>query len=254
MSRQVYFANHGYELIPEITSSYIEKLLIKELRIAYPEVVKYTSKDDGISGLLESEFFDAAENFEDIYANKLTNASSESVENTRSTVYNHLGTIASNLNLAISYYEKDDLLEHITPFKTEPILNSDKLKLSGSPDILGLVNETPVKTIIKTGKYPDNGVWNTNRLHISALTILAEKEYGCTVDSGFVLYARYVVIRKVKIRTNDRRQIFKILNRVKRIKRGVMPDKKESQLCNHCNFSKMCSNTNIRDSLASKFF
>lgn len=55
--RQVYFTNHGYELISEITSSYIEKLLVKELGHTYPEVIRYTSKDDGISGLLESEFF-----------------------------------------------------------------------------------------------------------------------------------------------------------------------------------------------------
>lgn len=156
--RQLYFTDHGYELVPEITSSYIENLLIKELGLTYPKVIRYTSKDDGIFELLESEFYDAADNFENIYSNELTNASSKSVEKARSTVCNHLGTMASNLNSAISYYEKDDLLEHITPYKTEPILNSDKLKLSGSPDILGLVNETPVPTIIKTGKYPDNGV------------------------------------------------------------------------------------------------
>ena len=138
--RKVYFANHGYELISEITSSYIENLLIKELGLTYPEIISYTSKDDGISELLDSEFYDATENFENIYANELMNASSESIENARTTVYNHLGTIASNLNSAISYYGKDDLFEHITPLKTEPILNSDKLKLSGSPDILGLIN------------------------------------------------------------------------------------------------------------------
>lgn len=57
MPKEDIFKKHRYELISKITTSYLEKLLVKELGITYPEVIRYTSKDDGISGLLVYDFY-----------------------------------------------------------------------------------------------------------------------------------------------------------------------------------------------------
>jgi hypothetical protein len=114
-SRQIYFVNHGYELLPDITCSYIENLLIKELGFKYPEIIKHTSKDDGFDKILETEFNNTAENLEDIYPDELINVSSELVETAKNNVYKHLETIATNLNSTISYHGKNLLLEQITP-------------------------------------------------------------------------------------------------------------------------------------------
>ena len=245
--------------MPDVSSQYIESLLIKELAFAYPDIVSaYSSNDVGMGESvvesLETELGLVCDNIELIHPGELEGASPELIENARSVVSECIKEIGTNLASAINEHGKEELLSCIDPVKTDPILYSERIGLSGMPAKLVCHDGNVVPSVIKTGKYPENGVWNNDRLHVGALAMLVEEEYGKTVEYGFVEYARYGIVRKVIVRANDRRQILKIANRVKNIKDGTMPDKKESSLCEHCNFSEMCSACSAKVSLASRFF
>ena len=98
---------------------------------------------------------------------------------------------------------------------------------------------------------PENGVWGNDRLHITALCMLVEEEYEQALEYGIVEYVSEGIVRKVRIRTNDRRQVLKVKKRVENIVNGNLPEKKESKLCSYCDFKDMCT---TKSSLASKLF
>lgn len=241
--------------MPGISSHYIESLLLKELAFAYPDIVSANSSNDvGMIESLETELGLVCRNIELIHPDEIKGASLELMADARSAVSECIKEIGTNLASFINEHGKEELLSCIDPVKTDPILYSERIGLSGMPAKLVCHDRNVVPSVIKTGKYPENGVWNNDRLHIAALAMLVEEEYGKTVEYGFVEYARYGIVRKVIVRANDRRQILKIGNRVKKIKDGTMPDKKESLLCTHCNFSDMCNQCSTKVSLASRFF
>ena len=241
--------------MPDISSQYIESMLFKELAFAYPDiVVAYSSNDVGMIESLETELCRVCGNIELIRPGELEGASSEMMENARSAISECIKEIGTNLVSAINEHGKEEFISCIDPVKTDPILYSERIGLSGMPAKLVCHGGNVVPSVIKTGKYPENGVWNNDRLQIAALAMLVEEEYGKTVEYGFVEYARYGIVRKVIVRANDRRQILKIANSVKKIKDGTMPDKKESPLCEHCNFSEICGKCSTKVSLASRFF
>ncbi|MDO9517876.1 MAG: Dna2/Cas4 domain-containing protein [Methanosarcinaceae archaeon] len=257
--RQVYYLYRGHEFMPDISSQYIESMLLKELAFAYPDVVSvYSSNDVGmvesVVENLETELCRVYDNIELIHPGELEGASPEMMDDARLAVSECIKEIGTNLASAINEHGKEELLSCIDPVKTDPILYSKRIGLSGMPSKLICYDGNVVPSVIKTGKHPENGVWNNDRLHVAALAMLVEEEYGKTVEYGFVEYARYGIVRKVIVRANDRRQILKIGNRVKKIKDGTMPDKKEGPLCEYCNYSEMCGACSAKVSLASRFF
>ena len=239
----------------DISSKYIENMLLKELAFSYPDIVStYSSNDEGVVESLETELGRVCDNIGLIHPGELEEASPEMMEDARSAVSECIKEVGTNLTSAINEDGKEELLSCIDPVKTDPILYSERIGLSGMPAKLVCHAGNVVPSVIKTGKNPENGVWNNDRLQIAALAMLVEEEYGKTVEYGFVEYARYGIVRKVVVRANDRRQILKIANRVKKIKDGTMPDKKESTLCEYCNYSEMCNKCSTKVSLASRFF
>lgn len=79
--RKVYYINRGHETTSRLTTSYIEHLLVKELAVAYPDVVKRSSsKVENLSEELESELQRVAEEITDIYPKELADTESELME------------------------------------------------------------------------------------------------------------------------------------------------------------------------------
>jgi CRISPR/Cas system-associated exonuclease Cas4 (RecB family) len=88
-------------------------------------------------------------------------------------------------------------------------------------------------------------------LYAAALVMLLEAESGKEVPFAFVEYVSYGLLRRVVVRSSDRREVLKIRGEVEKIKAGFMPERKEERFCKECNFSEHC----IPDSsLMSKFF
>ncbi|MDL5502059.1 MAG: Dna2/Cas4 domain-containing protein, partial [Candidatus Methanoperedens sp.] len=95
----------------------------------------------------------------------------------------------------------------------EPVLRSDKFGLSGSSDRLLKINESLVPTIIKTGNMPENGVWNSDRLQLTAYSILVEEKYNSIVEKGFVEYVRWGIVRQVVIKRHERRKVLQVMDK-----------------------------------------
>ena len=87
--------------------------------------------------------------------------------------------------------------------------------------------------------------------HAAAFILLLEAENNKEVPFAFVEYVSFGLLRRVVIRSSDRREMLKICREVEKIKAGLMPERKEDKFCKECNFSERC----VPDSsLMSKYF
>lgn len=250
--RQVYYTYREHELVPEISSEYIEHMLVKELAMSYAEVLTRSGPEkDSILETLQNEFGRVKNELDLIYSTELKGVPFEIIETAEKNTYALLDTIATNLSEKIASSGKDDIIKCINPLRTEPVLHSDRLKITGIPSAIVQYDDKMFPLLIKTGRSPENGVWGNDRTHIAALSMLVNECYDQANDQGFVEYAKEGKIRKVKIRADDRRQVLKIRDRVDKIKEGMLPELKEGKLCEHCSFKDICT---TRSSLASKFF
>ena len=231
---------------------YIENLLLKELSIRYHEVLKRVSlKDDDLYSLLKSRYINLCEEFDLIYPEVVQRTDEETICSSKGNVESCIENICANLNAQLTQYGTELMLEYLTPVSIEPYIHSDKTGIIGSPTMVVKDSDKQVPIIIKGGKYPDNGIWKNDRIHLASMVMLTEEKYGNTAGTGFVLYSRDAVIRKSVIRSTDRRQVLKIRNRIKSIKDGMMPEGKKNDLCTNCSYSNLCKS---RKSLMSKFF
>ncbi|MEL4306021.1 CRISPR-associated protein Cas4 [Methanococcoides sp. LMO-2] len=251
--RQVYYTHRKHELATEITPEYLEHMMLKELAIGYPDAIeRATDESQGIRYELNIEMERVKGELELIYSTELRDLPHKVLETAESVVAEQIEKIATNLSEAISEYGKEEVIRRIRPYRTEPVLHSDKLKLTGIPSAVIQYGEKMIPLSIRTGKCPDSGVWRNDRIHIAAIAMLLEENYGDSVDHGFVQYARHGNIRQVKIRPEDRRQVLKIRTRIDNIKDGTLPERKENPACSYCNFTQFCTST--RSSLASRLF
>ncbi|WP_445474308.1 CRISPR-associated protein Cas4 [Methanococcoides methylutens] len=251
--RQVYYTYRKHELAPEITPEYLEHMMLKELAIGYPDAIERAKADEhDIHDQLNIEMERVKAELELIYSTELRDLPFKVLETAENVVSEQIERIATNLSEAISKYGQEEIIQMIRPYRTEPVLHSDKLKMTGIPSAIVNYREKMVPLSIRTGKCPDSGVWRNDRIHIAAIAMLLEDNYEDSVEHGFVQYARHGNIRKVKIKPEDRRQVLKIRSRIDIIKDGNLPERKEVPACNYCNFTKFCTTT--KSSLASKLF
>lgn len=98
---------------------------------------------------------------------------------------------------------------------------------------------------------PENGVWNKDRLQLTAYSILVEEKYNSIVKKGFVEYARWGIVRPVVIKRHERRKVLQVMDRIKKIQDGFMPERPEDAPCEYCGFDGICD---VKSTLASRFF
>lgn len=251
--RQVYYTHRKHELATDITPEYLEHMMLKELAIGYPDAIERATSDiQTIRDELNIEMERVKGELELIYSTDLRDLPLKVLETAENVVSGQIEKIACNLSESINIHGREEIIRRIRPLRTEPVLHSDKLKLTGIPSAIIEYGEKMVPLSIRTGKCPDSGVWRNDRIHLAAFAMILEENYGEIVDQGFVQYARQGHIRQVKIRPEDRRQVLKIRNRIDTIKDGVLPERKEMPACSYCNFTKFCTTT--RSSLASRLF
>ncbi|SFM70088.1 CRISPR-associated protein Cas4 [Methanolobus profundi] len=251
-ARKLYYSCRGYEPVSSSSSYYIEHLILKEMAMSYSHLLNgSSSKDDVSSAEVEGLFTQALENIPMIYPVEMEGVTEEMIAEVSGTIMEYLPEIQQALSSHLKDPELLDLSERLSILDEEPFLRSEKLNITGIPYRL-LESEGSFEPIlIKTGKAPENGVWMNDRLHVASFAMLAEEMHGIPVRAGHIIYARSGLFRNVKIRSTDRRQVLQAIGRVRKIKEGTMPDKKESPLCDTCAYSEMC---NVKPSLASKFF
>lgn len=235
--RMCYFMNRGQELIKEATVEYIQRLLLKEMALTYG----FALNEGNTLSALDHELDRLSDELRIIYRQELAEASDEVLKNAVSGVRTLLEGISSNL----SYEHYSRICE------LEPALISGKFGLTGSPDKLITIGDELAPSLIKTGAIPENGVWKSDRLQLTAYAILVEEIYNTVVTHGFVEYARWGMVREVTIKRHERRSVLQLRDRVRKIKEGFMPEKPVDAPCEHCGFIGVCD---VKSSLASRFF
>lgn len=238
--RMCYFINNGHNLVKDITPAYIERLILKELALSYGSA--FNTGD--AHSLLDEELNRLFTEIRVIYRNELTGIDDDTLANSVTAVRSCLGNICSNLSSSGGFYANDFVQDDL-------LLCSLKSGLTGSPDRLVTINDKLVPSIIKTGNMPQNGVWQGDRMQLTAYSILVEEKYNSIVERGFVEYARWGEMREVVIKRHERRKVLQIRDKIKKLKSGVMPEKPGDAPCGYCGFTGMCD---VKPTLASRFF
>lgn len=238
--RMCYFINNGHNLVKDITPAYMERLVLKELALSY---VPAFNSGDALS-FLDEELNRLSGEIRVIYRNELTGIDEDTLADAVTAVRSSLGNICSNISSGGGFYAGDFVHDDL-------VLCSPKSGLTGSPDRLVKINDGLVPSIIKTGNMPQNGVWQGDRLQLTAYSILVEEKYNSVVERGFVEYARWGEVREVVIKRHERRKVLQIRDKIRKIRGGVMPEKPEDAPCEYCGFTGMCD---VKPTLASRFF
>lgn len=238
--RMCYFVNKGRDLMGEVSPVYPERLILKELALTYGSA--FNSAD--IQTFLNNELERISNEIRVIYRNELSKIDDVAITKSVTDITPLIETISLNLSVNTEFFSGEFIQD-------EPVLRSDKFGLSGSPDRLLKINESLVPSIIKTGNMPENGVWNGDRLQLTAYSILVEEQYNSIVKKGFVEYARWGIVRPVVIKRHERRKVLQVMDRIKKIQDGFMPERPEDAPCEYCGFDGICD---VKSTLASRFF
>ncbi len=221
----------------EPTVEYVQRMLLKELALTYPLALK----GDNTLSILNSELDRLSDEIRVIYRMELEKADDAALIQAVSGVRAGLGDICNNLSS-----------EHYARIcEAETVLRSEKFGLTGIPDKLITIGEELAPSIIKTGAMPENGVWKSDRIQLTAYAILIEEIYNKVVTRGFVEYARWGWVREVTIKRHERRSVLQLRERVKKVREGFMPEKPDNAPCVHCGFRGICD---VKSTLASRFF
>jgi len=238
--RMCYFINHGHDQITRVSPGFLEGLILKELALTFESA--FDSDDKQI--FLNNELERISKEIRIICRNELNKVDDATLEKSITDIQPLIGAISSNLSMNTDFYSYEFIQE-------EPILCSDKFGISGRPDRLLRKNEIMAPSIIRTGNMPDNGIWNSERLALTAYSILVEEKYNSIVEKGFVEYARWGKVRQCIIKRHERRQVLRIRDMIKRIQDGFMPERPKGAPCEYCNFVGICD---VKSTLASRFF
>lgn len=177
--RKVYFVSRGFELFPEINVSRVERMLLKELSLTYPESMKKCSLNaDNLNKELEVALAQICIDLPLLFPGELEGVGKEIFDEAETRARSKIPEIANNLLGAVEEYGQEPMLAALTPIKTEPFLSSEKLNLKGVPSKLVCFEGLQVPSILKPGNCPDNGVWASDRLHEQLSSFFSKPRAG----------------------------------------------------------------------------
>jgi CRISPR-associated exonuclease Cas4 len=230
--RLVYFQSMGHQIWDEAELPF--SLLLRDLALSLSDI----EPESDLEAWLEERLERAKEDLPIVYRDRID---IEELRAAAEDVKELIPKMAEGLSTR---------MDLIMPSQTEVEWRSGRLGLSGRLDRL-VVKEHPTPSVIRTGSPPDNGVWKSDRLPLTGYALLLEEAQNQRVDQGLVEYPLEGEIRKVEIRSVDRRRVLRIRDRVRQIKDGRLPDRPQDAPCQRCPFEEECQ---VRCSLASKFF
>lgn len=251
--RKVYYAQKNTKVVHPVTISRAEHLMLKEMAMSYYELLNVgTAKDECLRSALDVLLSKTLEEIVLIYPEEMEDLPGNVIEEAAGNLRAGLGTIGSNLTALMRSEIDMGLLRQPGTFHPGSLIHSEKLGLSGIPG--GILNIEGVRfpVIIKTGTSPDQGMWANDRIHLAAFAMLQEGTDAPAVKNGIVIYARQGHIRVMSVRSDDRRQVLNVLSKVRKIKEGAMPERKDGPLCEKCSHAEACQMK--ASSFASKFF
>ena len=136
-------------------------------------------------------------------------------------------------NSAASKFVFSDLLHDFKPIDWDVTIKSDRL------DVVVVIDEIvefrkKTYPVLVSLKAPKEGVWFRDLMKIAVLSVISDYK------SGLIYYAYSGELRKVDSNISLRRKALKLIERVKMIKNGFVPERRECRYCNFCSFVNEC--------------
>ncbi len=129
-------------------------------------------------------------------------------------------------------------LESLVPVEWEVSLKSDRLNLSGVVDEV-VEEKGKLSPLIISLRAPDRGVWYADRIKIASLKMLG-KDAGFDFNGGFVYYCYDGELRHVETTRKDIYSTLRIVEKVRRLEKGFIPEKVRGKYCKVCSFRDRC--------------
>ncbi len=197
-----------------------------------------------VQGFLRGELERTASEIDVIHP-ELSGVSGEVITRAQHLVWELLPQIEKGLN-------GNKTWQNLKVIDTNISLVSERLGLAGVSDRLVELGGRRVPSVIKTGNLPRHGVWRSDRVQLAAHVLLLEEAWGERVEGGFVEYAAFGEVREAVIKYQDRRAVLHVRNKIRKIQKGVLPERPADAPCKGCNFRETCE---VKPTtLASKFF
>jgi CRISPR-associated exonuclease Cas4 len=92
---------------------------------------------------------------------------------------------------------------------------------------------------------PEKGVWLKDTIKAGAASLAAG------FSKALIYYAYTGDIREVEVTFGVKRKVIKLVERVKLVQKGFLPERRESGYCNNCSFREECNRK--PETFASKF-
>ncbi len=138
----------------------------------------------------------------------------------------------------------DDILKDFKPIDWDIVVKSDRF------DVIAVIDEIVefrdnVYPIFLSLKAPKKGVWFRDLMKIAVLSVISD------YTVGLIYYAYSGELRRVESNLNLKRKAVKLIEKVKIVKNGFVPERVESRYCEFCTFADECKRE--PETFASKF-
>ncbi len=145
---------------------------------------------------------------------------------------------------AAAKFVMSDVLETLKPLDWDVNVRSERLGISMVIDEVVEVSGTTFPLFVSRDA-PKKGVWLKDAVKATlACMALQAKE-------GFIYYAYSGELRSCSVTVTMKRRCLKLIERVRMLAKGFMPERKEGKYCKFCSFAEDCRNE--PETFASKF-
>ncbi len=143
----------------------------------------------------------------------------------------------------------DTSLQLLKPVDWEVRLECKRIKLRGILDEI-VDFKDKLYPLILSLRSPKEGVWFRDRIRVAAFCmLLRSRNLDC--DGGFVYHCFDGNLRRVEVSRKEKYYVLKLVERVLMLKRGFVPEKRESKICERCEYRDVCDSK--PSTFASKF-
>ena len=131
---------------------------------------------------------------------------------------------------AASKFRYSEELERIEPLEWEVFFKSEKIGLKGVVDEITRNGEFIVLMVRKSKEE----FTFKERMRLAAVSLISQME------SGYAYYAFDGVLKKYVAGRRDRYNVLRIVEKLKRIEKGFLPERKENERCKSCEYRDSC--------------
>lgn len=152
-------------------------------------------------------------------------------ENRAKSLYNKFDY--NVFNSARRKFVYNSLLQKLNSKDWDVVLKSERLGVVMTVDEIVMDGDSEIPLFVSL-KPPENGVWFKDVIKAGLAGIIAGYR------KAKVYYAYSGDIRDVKINYSVKRKVVKLIERVRMVKNGYLPERREGKYCNYCSFSEEC--------------